>query len=83
MGRLVDADDFKRFLQALCKAGAPYEEVIQLLDKQPTAYDVDNVVSKIRRYSGNGYRDVDGDYVPPMIEIKYAIEIIREGSVHE
>ena len=60
-----------------------YEEVIQLLDKQPTAYDVDNVVSKIRRYSGNGYRDVDGDYVPPMIEIKYAIEIIREGSVHE
>lgn len=25
--RLIDADDFKEFLQALCKAGAPYEEV--------------------------------------------------------
>ena len=30
MGRLIDADDFKKFLQALCKAGAPYDEVVKL-----------------------------------------------------
>lgn len=41
MSRLIDADDFKKFLQALCKSGAPYENVIQLLDKQPTAYDIE------------------------------------------
>lgn len=45
--RLIDADSFKRFLQALCKAGAPYEEVIQLLDKEPTAYDIEKVVKDI------------------------------------
>lgn len=36
MARLIDAEDFKKFLQALCDAGAPHEDVIGLLDKQPT-----------------------------------------------
>ena len=45
--RLIDADDFKKFLQALCEAGAPYEEVVQLLDNQPTAYDVEKVVAEL------------------------------------
>ena len=45
--RLIDADSFKRFLQALCKAGAPYYDVIQLLDKEPTAYDVSKVVAEL------------------------------------
>lgn len=45
MSRLIDANSFKRFLQALCKAGAPYNEVIQLIDKEPTAYDVEKVVA--------------------------------------
>ena len=48
--RLIDADDFKKFLQALCKAGAPYEEVVQLLDKQPTAYDAEKVVEQLDEY---------------------------------
>lgn len=45
--RLIDADRFKRFLQALCKAGAPYEGVIQLLDKEATAYDVEKVMAEL------------------------------------
>lgn len=48
--RLIDANDFKKFLQALCNAGAPYHEVIQLLDKQPTAYDVEVVGEEIQKY---------------------------------
>lgn len=36
--RLIDADSFKSFLQALVKAGAPYDDVITLLDKEKTAY---------------------------------------------
>lgn len=51
MSRLIDADDFKKFLQALCKAGAPYEEVVQLLDAQPTAYNVDEVVKEVKEIS--------------------------------
>jgi len=40
--RLIDADGFKNFLQALVKAGAPYDDVISLLDK--------NCVSNINSY---------------------------------
>ena len=42
---------------------------------------MNNTISKIRRSSGNGYRDIDGDYVPPMIETKEAIEIIKQGAI--
>ena len=47
--RLIDADDFKKFMQALCKAGSPYESFIELLDKQTTAYSVDKVVKKLEK----------------------------------
>lgn len=42
--RLIDADDFKVFLQSLVDAGAEYSGVIEQLDKQPKVYDVDKVV---------------------------------------
>lgn len=54
-----------------------YERVLDI----PTAYDVEKVVAEIKRCSGNGYRDVDGDYVPPMIETKDTIHIVRKGGV--
>jgi len=34
--RLIDADDFKRFIERLTELGAPYDEIIKLLDQQPT-----------------------------------------------
>lgn len=46
--RLVDADNFKKFLQALVKAGAPYEDVINLLDREKTAYDIENVIAEMK-----------------------------------
>ena len=73
--RLIDADDFKKFLQALCKAGAPYEDVITLLDRQETAYDVEAKVTKLEKKmldsSGVYYCGERDAY-------KNAIEIIRE-----
>ena len=54
---------------------------INKLKNIQTAYSVDKVVEELRRVSGNGYRDVDGDYVPPMIETKNAIEIVKQGGV--
>ena len=56
-----------------------YMIALRLLDNEPTAYDIDKVVAELRRMSGNGYRDVDGDYVPPMIETKNAIEIVKQS----
>lgn len=81
MSRLIDADDFKKFLQALCKAGAPYEEVVELLDKQPTAFDTERVVEQLeeKQYA---YIHDNGDYE----EGKYyafeeAIDIVKKGGV--
>lgn len=48
--RLIDADSFKKFLTKLYEAGAPYDGIIELLDKQPTAYDVDKVVEELDIY---------------------------------
>lgn len=48
--RLIDADSFKKFLTKLYEAGAPYDGIIELLDKQPTAYDVDKVVEQLDTY---------------------------------
>ena len=56
------------------------EMFIKAFDESKTAYNVNNVVAGIRRCSGNGYRDIDGDYVPPMIETKEAIEIVQNGG---
>lgn len=57
------------------------ESVLRAIDEQPTSYDPDKVVSEIRRDSGNWYRDIDGDYVPPMIETEKAIKIVKKGGV--
>ena len=56
--RLINANSFKRFLSALCKAGAPYEEVIQLLDKEPTAYDVEKAVAELGELKKNALSEV-------------------------
>lgn len=45
--RLIDADKFKEFLTKLYEEGAPYDGIIELLDKEPTAYDVDKVTHEI------------------------------------
>ena len=87
--RLIDADDFKKFMQALCKAGSPYESFIELLDKQTTAYDIDKVVEEFEEnssrytkkyvtpYGNNGYRDTKA------ISIHKAIEIVKQGGIVE
>lgn len=41
-GRLIDADDFLKFLQALTDNGAPYESVIELLEKHETIIEAES-----------------------------------------
>lgn len=84
MMRLIDADNIYNFgdfviLHEDGNAYVPLADLCKIIDIQPTVYDIDKVVEELRRMSGNGYRDVDGDYVPPMIETKNAIEIVKKG----
>lgn len=46
-----------------------------------TAYDVEKVEIGIRHWIGKGYRDIDGDYVPPMIETDTVIGLVRKGGI--
>ena len=78
--RLIDADDFKKFLQALCKAGAPYEEVVQLLDKQPTAFDTERVVEEVKKLDLDGVSMVeDGKYT--LVRRNEVISLIQTNGV--
>ena len=78
--RLIDADAFKKFMQALCKAGAPYECVVELLDTQPTAYDVDKVVKELELHSFElGMDTIPAHYV----RLNDAIEIVKAGGINE
>lgn len=89
MSRLIDADRFKSFLQALCKAGAPYHEVIQLLDKQPTAYDVEKVVEQLEEirseyevYSENAPDEELRAYRKGVMRgYEYSQDIVKRGGV--
>lgn len=82
--RLIDADDFFARMENDTDLCAEMESdglkaLKKYLDMQPTAYSIDKVAEELRRVSGNGYKDIDGDYVPPMIETKNAIEIVKQG----
>lgn len=48
--KLIDADDFMGFMRALEAAGAEYVSFANLesfIDRQPVAYDVENVVKEM------------------------------------
>lgn len=83
MGRLIDADALIEEINKKMPQGSARGVFKAFIDEQPTAYNVENVVAEIRRCSGNGYRDVDGDYVPPMIRTKDVIDIVKRGDVDE
>jgi len=83
--RLIDADAFEKFIKEKYKDGESTDDikdqVLFDLSYQPTAYDVEKVLKKIRISSGVGYRDVDGDYVPPLIKTETVIDIVRSGGI--
>lgn len=77
--RLIDADEFKEFLTKLYEEGAPYDGIIELLDKEPTAYDVDKVVEELEEYSNADEAERHGTI--PVIELDDAIEIVKRGGI--
>ena len=54
--RLIDVDNFKKFLHNLQDAGAEhvdFDDLHKFLDEQPTAYDVENVVEQLESLKEN------------------------------
>ena len=90
MARVIDADNFKRFLQSLCDAGAPYEDVIVLLDKEPTVCDIKNIEAELESLDNMIFSrslNKNGVFYVPLFEVRQkiskALEVVRKGGVNE
>lgn len=81
--RLIDADkiDFgKVFIGASDFARDTRNEAQELIDMQPTAYEVDKIIEQIKK-AGNENGEVIIDYVgAEMISKQRVIDIIRSGK---
>lgn len=82
---LIDADELKKNLKSVTLSNGTLlntNTVLLLLDKYPTAYDVDKVVEQLKTDSlvklyGSGNSD---NYLIP---VKRAIEIVKAGGIDE
>ena len=79
MSRLIDADDVKELLLGL--DSLPWEEQVdELVDAIPTAYNVDKVVEELEMNSQNSYASVyGGDY--QIISVYDAIDTVKRGGI--
>lgn len=77
--RLIDADALKK--QIHC-AYSDDLEILEKIDAQPTAYDPDKVVEKLKKDS---YTETQNDMDPfepsEVVNLESAIEIVEGGGV--
>lgn len=72
--RLIDADKLESVDFSECTDSM---EIMNVIDAQPTAYDVDAVMKQLEDYS-----DADeAEGTIPVIELTKAIEIVKGGGV--
>ena len=76
MGRLIDADKLKK--QIHC-AYSDDLEILEKIDAQPTAYDLDKVAEQLEDYSNADEAERLGTI--PVIELDDAIKIVKGGGV--
>ena len=84
--RLIDADKLMEDIIKICKC-QPYLEGMQseivyiqdVIDEQPTAFDVDEVVEQLEKESY--YTDIETDR--EVVNLNEAIEIIKVGGIDE
>ena len=85
MGRLIDADklleETRRDRDYARKNGfldMYYERqvLIDRIESQPTAFDVDKVVAQLQKYRLN-FENRD---ILPLVNMDYAVEVVRNGG---
>ena len=84
MNRLIDADDFEKFIKEKYKDGESTDDIKDQmlfdLSYQPTAYDVDKVIEQLESLS-----NAEADYYyassNDVIDRDDAIEIVKGGGV--
>ena len=85
MGRLIDADklleETRRDRDYARKNGfldMYYERqtLIDRIESQPTAFDVDKVVAQLQKYRLN----FENRGILPLVNMDYAVEVVRNGG---
>ena len=93
--RLIDADELKKNLKSVTLSNGTLlntNAVLLLLDKYPTAYDVDAVVERLEK-KAIPVEDEDEHVMPEsnihetyeikMVALSDAIEIVKAGGIDE
>lgn len=80
--RMIDADRLKKDLKSVTLSNGTLvntNTVLALLDKYPTAYDVDKVVEQLKNVSYERFRNagMGGENV---VNLDDAIEIVKAGG---
>lgn len=83
--RLIDADALKKNLKSVTLSNGTLlntNTVLLLLDKYPTAYEVDKVLEQLKEasYERFGNDGMGGELV---VNLNDAIEIVKEGGKDE
>lgn len=80
--RLIDADELKNILTVAEYPCVLQNTLIEIIDTQPTAYDTDNVVERLKKtsYERFGNDGMGGELV---VNLDDAIEIVKEGGKDE
>ena len=83
--RLIDADKLQEDLEKVKKESATFVDILHIIgfqivvDKQPTAFDVEKVVEQLEKESY--YIDIETDR--EVVNLNEAIEIIKAGGIDE
>lgn len=75
--RLIDADRLKEVLDRNFSHTGGAEVMCQIIDKQPTAYDIDKVVKQLDKASDCYECTEQGRECVRMIDLTEAVEIVR------
>lgn len=94
--RLIDADEFKKYVSEMFEqnkdlfqtdeyrnfAGAITQGILDDIDKQPTAYNVDKIVEQLEELKDTERDDGVAELITTMVwnrSISKAIEIVKKG----
>lgn len=84
--RLIDADALKKDLRSVTLSSGTLlntNTVLLLLDKYPTAYDVDNTIQHLSSVAFERYGNDGGMGGELVVNLDDAIEIVKEGGKHD
>lgn len=76
--RLIDADELKNILTVAEYSCVLQNALIGIIDSQPTAYDVDKVVERLKKESYQEFCDSER-----IVALTDAIEIVKRGGIDD